>query len=44
LPIREIPARMKSLLSWYKKHFTRPQYKNFRDFILGLIVSDSKTV
>jgi hypothetical protein len=44
LPIRETPARIKSLLSWYKKYFTRPQYKNFRDFILGLIVSDSKTV
>jgi hypothetical protein len=24
--------------------FTRPQYKNFRDFVLGLIVSDNKTV
>lgn len=44
LPIREIPTRMKTLLSWYKKQFTRPQYKNFRDFILGLIVSDNKTV
>jgi hypothetical protein len=44
LPIREIPTRIKSLLSWYKKYFTRPQYKNFRDFILGVIVSDSKTV
>ena len=44
LPIREIPTRIKSLLSWYKKYFTRPQYKNFREFILGLIVSDSKTV
>ena len=44
LPIREIPTRIRSLLSWYKKYFTRPQYKNFRDFILSLIVSDSKTV
>ena len=44
LPIREIPARVKSLLSWYKKYFTRPQYKNFRDFVVGLIVSDNKTV
>jgi len=44
LPIREIPTRVKSLISWYKKYFTRPQYKNFRDFILGLVVSDSKTV
>lgn len=44
LPIKEIPARVKTLLSWYKKHFTRPQYKNFRDIIVGLIVSDNKTV
>ena len=44
LPIREIPARIKSLLSCYKKHFTRPQYKNFRDFVVGLIVSDNKTI
>ncbi len=44
LPIKEIPARVKTLLSWYKKHFTRPQYKNFRDLVTGLIVSDNKTV
>jgi len=44
LPIKEIPTRFKTLLSFYKKCFTRPQYKNFRDFILGLIVSDNKTV
>ena len=44
LPIREIPARLKSLLFWYKKQFTRPQYKNFRDFVVGLIVSDNKTI
>ena len=44
LPIKEIPANLKSLLSFYKKCFTRPQYKNFRDFITGLIVSDNKTV
>jgi hypothetical protein len=44
LPIREVPARFKSLLSYYKKCFTRPQYKNFRDFVLGLIVSDNKTI
>lgn len=44
LPIKEIPARVKTLLSWYKKHFTRPQYKNFRDIVVGLIVSDNKTV
>jgi hypothetical protein len=44
LPIQEIPHRFKALLSWYKKCFTKPQYKNFRDFVLGLIVSDKKTV
>ena len=44
LPIREIPHRYKALLSFYKKCFTRPQYKNFRDFVLGLIVSDNKTI
>ena len=44
LPIKEVPARFKALLSFYKKCFTRPQYKNFRDFVLGLIVSDNKTI
>lgn len=44
LPIKEIPAKIRKLLTFYKKHFTRPQYKNFRDFIVGLIVSDSKTI
>ena len=44
LPIKEIPARVRALLSFYKKMFTRPQYKNFRDFVAGLIVSDNKTV
>src|SRR3989344_6110615 len=44
LPIKEIPSRFKALLSFYKKCFTRPQYKNFRDFVLGLIVSDNKTI
>jgi len=44
LPIKEIPSRFKALLSYYKKCFTRPQYKNFRDFVLGIIVSDNKTI
>ncbi len=44
LPIKEVPIKVKTLLAFYKKNFTRPQYKNFRDFILGLIVSDGKTV
>ena len=44
LPIKEISTRVKTLLSFYKKLFTRPQYKNFRDFVVGLIVSDNKTV
>jgi len=44
LPLKEVPAKIKELLAWYKKCFTRPQYKNFRDFILGLIVSDNKTI
>ena len=44
LPIKELPLKIKSLLSFYKKIFTRPQYKNFRDFVVGLIVSDNKTV
>ena len=37
--LKEIPAAVKKLLTFYKKHFRRPQYKNFRDFIVGLIVS-----
>src|SRR3989338_3119480 len=44
LPIKEIPTKIKALLSFYKKLFTRPQYKNFRDFVVGLIVSDNKTI
>jgi SRSO17 transposase len=44
LPIKELPSKIKSLLTFYKKHFTRPQYKNFRDLIIGLIVSDKKNI
>ena len=44
LPITEIPITVKKLLTFYKKQFTRPQYKNFREFIVGLIVSDNKTI
>ena len=44
LPIKDVPVRFKALLSFYKKCFTRPQYKNFRDFVFGLIVSDNKTI
>jgi hypothetical protein len=44
LPLKEIPPRFKALLSFYKRCFTRPQYKNFRDFVVGLVVSDNKTI
>ncbi|MBU0757586.1 MAG: transposase [Nanoarchaeota archaeon] len=44
LPLKEIPAKFKALISFYKKCFTRPQYKNFRDFVIGLVVSDNKTI
>lgn len=44
LPVREVPKKFKTLLSFYKRCFTRPQYKNFRDFVLGIIVSDNKTI
>jgi len=44
LPIKELPTKIKKLLTFYKKHFTRPQYNNFRDFVIGLIVSDKKNI
>ena len=44
LPIKEIPSRVKTLLSFYKKRFSRPQFKNFKDLVAGLIVSDNKTI
>jgi hypothetical protein len=44
LPLQEIPSQIKALLSYYKKNFTLPQYKNFRDFVFGLVVSDNKTI
>jgi len=44
LPIKETPAKIRKLLAFYKKCFTRPQYKNFRDLIFGLIVSDKKNI
>jgi len=37
--IAGIPSRVKHLLSRFKKHFTKPQYKNFRGTILGLIAA-----
>ncbi len=44
LPLKELPAKIKKLLTFYKKNFTRPQYKNFRDLVVGLIVSDKKNI
>ena len=37
--IAGIPSRVKHLLSRFKKHFTKPQYKNFCRTILGLIAA-----
>jgi len=44
LPLKGIPPKFKALLRWYRKCFTRPQYKNFREFVVGLVVSDNKTI
>ena len=44
LPLVETPRQLKSLLKFYKKHFTKKQYKHFRNYITGLIVSDNKTI
>jgi hypothetical protein len=37
--IAGIPRRVRHLLSRFKKHFTKPQYRNFCRTILGLIVA-----
>jgi len=44
LPLVQIPPQIGKLLSRYKKHFKRKQYKHFRTLITGLIVSDNKTI
>lgn len=44
LPIVEIPSQLRKQLEFYKKYFTKKQYKHFRNLITGLIVSDNKTV
>ncbi len=44
LPVKELPREVKRQLSVYRKCFTKPQYKNFADFVCGLVVSDNKTV
>jgi len=44
LPLVEIPSDLREKLSYYKRFFSRKQYKHFRDFVTGLIVSDNKTV
>ncbi|MEK6876582.1 MAG: IS701 family transposase, partial [Nanoarchaeota archaeon] len=44
LPLVEVPPQIRALLSFYKKYFTRKQYKHFRNLITGLIASDNKTI
>jgi len=44
LPLVEIPPQLKSQLEFYRKYFTKKQYKHFRNLITGLIVSDNKTI
>jgi len=44
LIIREIPFGLKSNINFYRKNFTKPQFKHFEELITGLIVSDNKTI
>jgi hypothetical protein len=37
--ITSIPSRLRNILSKFKKHFTKPQYKNFCRTMLGLIAA-----
>jgi len=44
LPIMEIPPQLRKKLDFYRKYFTKKQYKHFKKLIAGLIISDSKTI
>lgn len=44
LPVVEIPRELRKLMKPYRKNFTKPQFKQFRKLITGLIVSDKKTI
>jgi hypothetical protein len=44
LIIKEIPSSLKSNIAFYRKYFTKPQFKHFEELITGLIVSDNKTI
>ncbi len=44
LLIKEIPSGLKSNIAFYRKNFTKPQFKHFEELITGLIVSDNKTI
>jgi SRSO17 transposase len=44
LPIICIPPVFNTLLSDYRSFFTKPQFKHFRHLILGLVVSENKTL
>ena len=44
LPIKEIPAEFRELISDYRCCFSKTQYANFKELVLGLIVSDNKNI
>jgi hypothetical protein len=37
--ITSTPRRLRNILSKFKKHFTKPQYRNFCRTMLGLIAA-----
>ncbi len=43
LPIVDVPPVLNQLLEPYRKFFTKPQFRHFRRYITGLIVSENKT-
>lgn len=44
LPVVDIPPQLKKQLKFYRKYFTKKQYKHFINLTTGLIVSDNKTI
>ena len=44
LPIIEMPNQLRASLEVYQKMFTKPQFNHFKRLIVGLIISDNKTI
>ena len=44
IPILQIPKQIQELCQNYKSNFSIPQFKNFENFITGIIINDQADI